>query len=75
MKKPRFLFHDYKPDITLHWKTKLPRTIDELFTNMGSKQKHEIFRKERRIQKEFNGKITFCCYKNENEITRLNVRI
>jgi hypothetical protein len=69
--KPGFLFHDYKPDITSHWRTKLPGTIDELFTNMGSKQRHEIFRKERRIQKEFNGKTTFYCYKNEDEISRL----
>jgi hypothetical protein len=69
--KPGFFSHDYKPDITLHWRTLLPETIDELFTNMGSKQRHEIFRKERRIQNEFNGKITFCCYKNEDKITRL----
>ena len=69
--KPGFLFHDYKPDITLYWNIILPGSIDELFTNMGSKQRHEIFRKERRIQKEFNGKITFCCYKNEDEITGL----
>ncbi len=42
---------------------------------MGSKQRHEIFRKERRIQNEFNGKTTFGVYKNENEITKLCVEL
>ena len=73
--KPGFLFHDYKPDITSYWKTNLPGTIDKLYTNMGSKQRHEIFRKEKRIQKEFQGKITFCCIKNEDEISRLGENI
>ena len=45
--------------------------IDELYEIMGSKHRHELFRKERRIQKEFNGKITFSCYNNEAEIAKL----
>ena len=69
--KPGFFCHDFFPETKAHWKTILPGNIDELFTNMGSKQKHEIFRKERRIQKEFDRKITFCCYKKKDEITRL----
>lgn len=68
---PGFLSRDYYPEIISHWKTKLPEIMDELFKNIGSKQRHEIFRKERKIQKVYNGKTTFYCYKNENEINEL----
>jgi hypothetical protein len=69
--KPGFLYRDYYPETISHWKTVLPGTIDELFSDMGSKQRHELFRKERRIQEDSRGKITFCCYKVEGEIYRL----
>jgi hypothetical protein len=55
----------------VHWNIKLPNTIEELFIIIGSRQRHELFRKERRIKNKFENNINFHCYKNENEISIL----
>jgi hypothetical protein len=74
-KLPLLSFRDYYPETILHWETKLPAVIDELFLNMGSKQKHEIFRKERRIEREFHNNISYICYKNEEDIEALCMEV
>ena len=65
---PGFISQDDNPNIKSHWKLILPGSIDDVYNKMDTKQRHELFRKERRIQNECQGTITYRCYKDETDL-------
>jgi hypothetical protein len=68
----KFYYNDFTPNYVPHWKIDLPYSKEQLYRNMPKKLRHEILRKERRIQKKYNGKIIYRCFSRESEVHKLS---
>lgn len=68
---PRFLCRDLLPEKAPHWKTVLPENLDELLKGMGPKQRHDWYRKERRMRREFGSRIQTRCFTDRGDVAVL----
>jgi len=66
--RPKFVSRDLFPDFAINNILLLPSSIQKLYRDIQSSQRHEFFRKYRSAYKKYSGKVHFKCYKNLTEV-------
>jgi hypothetical protein len=68
---PQFFCKDYQPENTKNWWVQLPASKDEFLNRMSSKHRYWIRRKERLLEKAYQGEVLFKWFRGKNELESL----
>ncbi|MBN2182927.1 MAG: GNAT family N-acetyltransferase [Sedimentisphaerales bacterium] len=66
--KPSALCRGYFPKVEIHWSMPVPRNIEEFFRNCSKKQRQNLKRYARNLEKKFPGQVRMVTYSKENEV-------
>ena len=69
--KPGFFAHDFSPVIETHWEFFLPESLNDVYKILSSKQKHELFRKERKFHKKYAENVEFKSFHRIEDIAKI----
>lgn len=70
-KEPIWLCRDYVSPVALHWTMTVPRTLDEFFSRLSTKARHELRRQIRNLEKRYPERVQYVLLRDESEVDRL----